>query len=597
MKKYYKSRDEVEEQYKWDLTEYFKNEEEFDKCFLKAQRNIKQFTKYIGCTKRPDDLYSFLVLQTDTIGMVEDLFVYSYLINDQVLGVTESMERKNRVELLELELDTALSFFAPELLKLSKKNYIDLFQKNPKLLEFKAGLDKIYRGKEHILKEEEEVIVSSLVNAMNHYDDISSCMINQLHNYGTIHIDGDDVIIASTNYRHLMHNREDDIRYKVRNQFQSRLAQYADANAMLLSSYVSMNDTIAKIRHFDSSWDAHVFSLNMPSDVFHTLVDTVEKHLDSFQRYYQLKKKVLGLKELTGYDTLLELSNNHHTYRIEEAQKITLKAVEPLGEEYQSKFKKIFTDHMIDYCQYKGKCSGAYSFSTSNHNSRILMSYNRELESISTIIHEGGHNVHHQFVKENNPSHYRATSPITAEVASLTNECLLSHFFLQHGRDKEEKLSGISNIMEVIISNLYGAVREGKMEEEMYETVHNGGMLTKDYLNDLSYNSLIKYYGDSVAPDEGFKNGWITRGHYYMNFYLYSYAICVSVACSVASKIMNGDKDMLSKYIAFLKVGSDVWPMDAFKVLGIDLEDKSVYEDAIKYFDSLIDTYETINNE
>ena len=93
------------------------------------------------------------------------------------------------------------------------------------------------------------------------------------------------------------------------------------------------------------------------------------------------------------------------------------------------------------------------------------------------------------------------------------------------------------------------------------------------------------------------RNGWVTRSHYYMNFYLYSYAICISVACSIASKILEGDEETLKRYLDFLKTGSDKWPMEAYEVLGVSLDDEKVYCDAIHYFDSLVEQFDAIYNE
>ena len=596
MKKY-KNRESVEEQYKWDLSSFFEDEMSFQKKYKSTEKNIIKLSTYVGCTKDPIKLYEFLKLEIETIADWEDLYVYAYLVNDQELGKPESIERKNKTELLNLQLQNSIHFFAPELLKLSKKDYENLFKQNDKLLEYKPMLDQTYREKGHVLSEKEETIISSLVNAMNHFDDMSSTMINSLHNYGTVKVEDEEVEVAANNYRHLMHNSDSKVRHQVRDQFQTKLGEYSPINATLLSSYVSMQDTLAKIHNFDTSWDKKMFHWNLNSKVFETLVSTTEKHLDSLQRYYDLKRKVFGLKKLTTYDLSLELSKSDKEYTISEAQNIILKAIEPLGKDYYQKFKKIIDNRYIDYCQYKGKCGGGYSFSTMRNDSRILMSYNGGLESVSTIAHEGGHNVHHQYVKENNPLEYRDVPSITAEVASLTNECLLSSYLAKHGATKEEKLAGISNILDVIVSNLFGAVREGKMEEDMYHYVQEGGMLTKEYLDELSYNSLSKYYGNVVEKDDLMKNSWVTRSHFYMNYYLYSYAVCISVACSIAAKILEGDQTTLDHYIDFLKTGSDKWPNETYERLGISLEEEKVYCDAIKYFDSLIDQFEKIYNE
>lgn len=595
MKKY-NSRKEVPEKYKWNLTDFFKTEKDFQENLKKCKKLVNELKEYIGCTKDAHKLYEFLNKEIEVIALWEDLYVYAFLINDQELGKEESIKRKNQTEQLNLELEMNLSFFAPELLKLSKDEYDNLYKKEEKLLEYKISLDKIYREKDHTLTESEEQIISSLVNSMNHYDDISSTMLNSLHNYGTVTINNEEITIATNNYRHLMKNKDTNTRKKVREKFNKTISQYSTVNAMLLSSYVSMNDTIAKLRHFNSSWDQKLFELNLNNNIFKTLVNTVEENINVLQKYYRLKKDALNLEILTSDDLALDIAKSDKEYTIEEAQELILSAIKPLGEDYLNKFKKIFDNNYIDYCQYKGKCSGGYSASTINNNSRILMSYNGNLESISTIAHEGGHNVQHQYVMENCPKQYRNTPNITDEVASLTNECLLSSYLAENGKTKEERLAGIANILDVIVSNLFGAVREGKMEEDMYNEVNNGGVLTKDYLDKLSYDSLSKYYGNTVKYDDKIKNGWVNRSHYYMNFYLYSYAISISVASYVADKILSGDKKMLDKYIEFLKIGSNSWPIETFKVLGIDLSDKVVYKNAINYFDKLIDKYYEINN-
>ena len=594
----YNNRSEVPEKYKWDLTPFFKDDDEWNTSYDKTFKLIEDLVNYVGCTKDANKLYEFLTKQIEVVALWEDLYVYSHLVNDQELGVSESLIRKNKAEQLEAMLISNTSFFAPELLKLDNIEYEQLFKTNDKLLEFKSDLDKTYREKAHILLENEEKIVAELVNSMNHYDDMSSNLLNNEHDYGKVKLDNGEVVtIAVNNYRSLMKNENVSIRKKVYNLFNKKLVQYSASNAMYLNSYVSMNESIAKIRKYKDAWDAKLFGLNMNDKVFKTLVSTTEKNLNSLHRYYELKRDVLGLDILHRYDLSLELGKSNKEYSIEEAQQLIREVLKPLGDEYLNKFDKIINNRYIDYCQYKGKCSGGYSFSTLLQDSRILMSYNYNLDSVSTIAHEAGHNVHHQFVNENNSLQYRFVGSIVAEVISLTNECLLSNYLANNGETKEEKLAGIANILGVIANNLFDAVREGKIEQEMYKEVRNGRMITKDLLDKKSKNSLRKYYGKAVKLDKYVSNSWVTRSHYYMNFYLYSYAICISVASNVARKILDGDKEMLNNYYEFMKLGSDKWPAEAFKVLGVDLENPEVYQNVIDYFDSLIDKYYEIKHQ
>lgn len=592
--KIYKNRQEVPDKYKWDLSSFFKDEEEFEKVFATVTDKIKEFKKYIGCTKNSSKLREFLELEFQVEAMFEDLYVYAYLINDQELGVEKSIKRKNKTVKLSEKLDNALSFFAPELLKLSKDEYQALFN-DEKLNEYKALLDDIYREKDHILNENEEIMISKLVHASNNFSDISSTMLNREHFYGYVNIDGQKIEVTATNYRKLIRNKDEKVRKKVYNSFHKVLEQYANTSASLLNSYIQLEQTNALLHHYHSSWDAKLFSSELSDEVYKSLCQSVDSNLEPLHHFYALKKDILGLDVLHSYDVSLPLSNANKEYSIEEAQQLVLASLEPLQDDYLQKFKKIINNRYIDYCEYKGKCSGGYSFDTLRQDSRILLSFNGNLDSVSTIAHEAGHNVHGQFLKEANPLQYRGSYTVICEVASLTNEFLLSLYLASHGKTKMEKLAGLENMLNVIENNLYGAVREGIMEQQMYDKVLSGQTLTKEYLNDLSYHSIKRYMGPSVKVHKYAKNGWITRSHYYNNFYLFSYAICVSVALVVAKEISAHNEEMLSKYLEFLKAGSSKSPMEIYAILGIRIDEDKVYKEAISYFDDLLNEYRKIS--
>lgn len=586
MKKY-KTRADVEEKYKWDLTDLFEDDDDFEKSYKKAKKDVVGLKKYVGCTKDSDKLLEFLIKDINTIALVERLYIYSYLINDQELGNSKSIDRKNKTSDLYNLYSLNVSFFNPELLKLSNDEYNKLF-KNAKLLEFKKSLDDIYRNKEHILDEKSENIISELTNSMNHFDDMSSTMLNSEHDYGDVIVDGEKEKITTTNYRRLMKNEDRSLRKEVRDKFTKTIDRYGVSSSQFLNGYVKSNITLSKLHNFKDAWDAKLFGLKLTDKAYKSLIDVVEDNVDSLKHYYDVYKKRFKLDNLYQYDLGLDFTSSKREYSIEEAQELCLKVVKPLGEDYVNHFKKIFENRYIDYAQYPSKCSGGYSFAPLDRDSRILMSYNYDLESISTIIHEGGHNVHHQYVAEENPLEYRGVSSLIAEVASLTNECLLSNYLALNAKDDDTKIAGVSNIVDVIISNLFGAVREGKIEIDFYNYVNDGNTITKDYMKELELESLKKYYSDKVILDELSGLSWIRRSHYYMNYYLFNYAFCISVATNVATKILDGNKDMLDKYLKFLKTGSDTDVLDVFKIIDIDLEDKCVYENAIKYFDSMV---------
>ena len=591
----YKIRDEVPEKYKWDLTDFFKNDDEFNEVLKKTTKEIESLKNYKGCTKDANKIYEFLENRTNISANIQLLYFYATLKNDETLGIKENIERESTTQNLYSKLKINTNFFDEELLKLNDSNYKKLFKDCEKLKEYKHLLDKVYRNKKHTLTENQENIISELTSALDNSSNIYRDLINREHNYGTITLEDKTIEnITINNYSKLMRNKNREIRKKVYTSFNEKLNEYGNTTAGLLNSYVKGNNTIAKLHKFTNAWEAKLFELNLDNKVFKVLTNTCEKNINSYQKYFKLKKKILKIDELHTYDLGLELSRNDKEYTIEEAQDLIKKALSPLGEKYLSIINEAFDNRWIDYIGYKGKCSGGYTTPNKLKNPKILIKYNSNFSSISILIHELGHAIQQKFIIENNPIQYRYISNLVAEVASLTNECLLSNYLMNKSNSKEEKLSGIENMINVIKSNLFMTNRESKIEQQMYEYINNGGTLSKDYLDKLVSDSYKLYNSNYVIENDLSNVSWIQRNHYYMNFYLYNYAISISVAINVSNEILKGNKEMLDKYIKFLSTGSNVWPNEAFKILGIDLTDELIYITAIKYFETLLDTFEKI---
>lgn len=593
--KEYKNRDEVEEEYKWDLSEFFESNEAFFKASEEVDSKIDIFNDYRGCTKDGNKLYEYLINLREVETIIEKMDAYAWLKNDEELGKKENLEMLSKSKDAVAKINNVNSFFEPELLKLSKDEFENLFKENSKLEEYRAFLLDIYRNKEHTLNESEEKIVNSLVMATNNFSDMSSTLLNMEHDYGKVTLaDGKKVTLSTTNSRFLKSNDNRETRKEADTKLLKKGLEYGSTSAELLNSYVKLKDTLASIYHFNDSFEARLFEDNLNKNIFDVLSKTTRSGVNTLQRYFKLRKKILNLDTLYNYDLVAKLSHSKKEYSIKEGIKTVREALKPLGKEYLNKYDKLIKNRNIDFCGYPGKCSGGYNLSIPSCDSRILMSYHYDLESLSTIAHEAGHHINYQFIRENNPLQYCHNAIIMGEVASLTNEFLLSNYIFNNAKDKEEKVLALENSLNVIASNLHDAVRLGDMERLMHDKVHDGGALTKEFMNEISEESLKYYYGDTVKLSPYDKGSWIFRSHYYSNFYLYNYAICVSVASYFASKITDGDKETLDKYLEFLKFGSDIYPLDAFKKLGISLEDENVYKNAILYFDKLISMLESL---
>lgn len=289
----YQSRDEVPEKYKWDLTEYFKNDKEFNELLEKTKTEIDSLEYYRNCTKNATKLYEFLKKENEINANVQVLYVYSYLKNDEALGIKENIERKSKTLDLYNDLETSTSFFDEELIKLSKDEYNNLFKECKNLEKYKPLLDRAYRQKEHTLSEKEENIISNLTNSMiDNFGDISSNLINGEHDYGEVELeDKTKETITINNYDRLMKNKDRNIRKQVYTNFYSKIKEYAGTSANLLNGYVKGNNTFAKVHNFKNAWDSKLFSQNLNDKVFKTLVNVVEENTKPLQKYYKLRKK------------------------------------------------------------------------------------------------------------------------------------------------------------------------------------------------------------------------------------------------------------------------------------------------------------------
>jgi len=592
--KEYKTRKDVPLKYQWDLSDFFKDDNEWEIEFNNIKSKIYELGNYKGKLNDSKKLEEYLEKYYIVRNQMLNLYIYSYLKHDVELENPLYIEMFQKISTLYTEYNTVISFFEPELLNINEKEYHNLFKSNNNLNKYKIYLDDIYKEKAHILSENEEKLISMLTDTYSSYERISSSLINSEHDYGKITIDGKKYEIAANNVRKFKQNENPKIRKEAHNKFLKVLKNYETTESELLNNYVKNNIILSKIRKYSSPFDEKIEKTHLTKKVYDSLQEACINNLNINKKFYKLMKKALGFKTLNSYDTVLKWNRLEKEYTIEEANKIVIDSLKILGNKYNQKLSKVFNNHYIDYCQYKGKCGGGYSYSTYDKDSKILMSYKGTFEDILTIAHESGHNVHHQFINENNDLWYRHTPTIIAEVASLTNEFLLANHMIKNGKSKEEKLIGLENVIKVFQSNFFGAVMEGQLELQMYDKVMDGGIITAEYLNNSAHELLVKYRGNIVKLDKYSDLMWVTRSHYYTKFYLFSYAISVAVAAILAEKIINKEHGILEKYYKFLKAGSDLNPIEVYKILDIDIEDIKVYENGIAYFNKQLDLYENL---
>lgn len=594
----YKSRNEVEDKYKSDLSIIFKNDEEFEKSKEELNKNIELIKSYKeDYLKSSKNLYNTLTLYYETSKIIEDLYIYVALKGDFDLSDNDAALKESEIINLLNNFDSATTYIVTDLIKIDdallEKYYLEL--EDLKLYE--NDIKNIIRQKEHLLSEKEEIMINNLTKNYKNFSDIGSILTDSAINYGTIKVDGENKEITSGNYRNFLMNKDRNVRKKAYKLFNEKLRQFRDVFSKSLIGYLDNVNEIAKIRNYSSVLEMKNFSSNIPVEVHDTVNKVCMSRLDVYQKYYKLVSKALDIKSLRPYDLAMPLVENNKEYSIEDAKELIINSLSILGDDYKEKLTKMFDERRIDFCTYKNKRSGAYQTDSYNSGPFVFLNYKYKLDDVSALAHELGHAIHTMNAIENNIYPNYQYDLFVAEVASLTNEILMSNYILNNSNDKEEKMASIYNILEVFQNNFYDAILEGKLEDDVHEMLMNGEAINADILDEIINKYRKQFFGNTVKYDELFISRWARRHHYYRPFYLYMYATGVSAAMYFANKIIDGDKEVLNNYINFLKMGGSDYPVNELKLSGVDMCDEKIYNDAILYFDKLIDEYNKLVEE
>lgn len=593
----YKNRKEVDKELTWDLTDRYKSDEEFEKEYKSLKKQIKKITKYENILlKSVDNLYDALEEYYKIISKLSKLYVYSSLKHDEDLSNAKYNLYLNDAYALYNEFIVLSSFICPEILKASKTT-INKYLKDKKLEKYRFLIEDVLRNKKHTLNKNEELIISKLSSNDNVFDKINSILINSKLDYGKIEVDGEETIITNSNYQNIMTNKNRKTRKDAYKLVSNKLKEYNDIFGELLIANMKQVSNMASIRGYDSTIEMQLFSSNIPKTVVDNLYKVVHKRLNVYGKYIDLIRKNLGLEELKYYDLKAEFLSSNVTFGVEDAQLLISEATKIYGKEYNDVINLAFKDRWIDYASYKGKKSGAYCTSNFPDTPRILTNFYGKFTDVSAIAHELGHAVNFYLSEKNNYAHNYENDIFVAEVASLTNEIVLSNYVFNNSKDKNLKLAAIYNLIDIIQNNLFSACEEGELENIVYDLIDKNEEVSTDVLCNTIIDLRKKYYGNKVSLDDNLKYMWPRRAHYYYPFYLYQYATGVSAAIMVASKILKENEEFKSKYIEFLKSGMTDYPIDLLKKLGIDMTGEDVFNNAIDYFEYLIDMFNKVSEE
>lgn len=588
-----KKRNEIDDQYKWDLTTIYKDDEQFLEMLEKIDKEITSLQPK-DIFKSGESLYNYLK-NSDYLEMnLDKLYTYAHLNNDSDTTVAKYDEYVNKVRNIYQKYAQKTNFFEPQLLKINYKTIEKFYLECPELKEYEIYLKEIYRFKEHTLNEQEEAIIKELSKALNSSSDTYEKLTDTDMTFGNIKDEKNKTVeLTESNYAIYTHSKNRRVRRSAFKKLMNKYGEFIHTISSTYSGYVNTLNGISNVYKYSNPLEQSLFADDIDVKVYDTLIKTVHENMNVIYKYYNLRNKVLKLKKSHLYDTYVELiDNDSANYSFSEAKEIVLKALSILGDDYTKILEKAFDEKWIDIYNNKGKRGGAYSSGSFLTNPFILMNFEGKLNDVSTLAHELGHSMHSYFSIKNNSYKNSNYQIFVAEIASTVNEMLLANYLLKESDEKTQILV-LNNLLDLFKATIYRQTMFAEFEKKMVLDSKKGIILTSDYLCDNYYKLVKEYFGDNVIIDKEIQNEWARIPHFYYDFYVYKYATGLSIASYIATEIFKGNQEMLKNYREFLKIGGRMNPRESLMTLGIDITKKDVVLNAIKLFDSYIEEFNT----
>ena len=323
----------------------------------------------------------------------------------------------------------------------------------------------------------------------------------------------------------------------------------------------------------------------VPTVVYDTLISEVDQHLNLLHDYVALRKQILGLNDLQMWDMYVPLTGKPAlSYTFDQAKKEAKKALRPLGEDYLKQVDYIFNNRVIDVVESQNKATGAYSGGCYDTDAYELLNWEDNVDSLYTLVHETGHSVHSMYTRQSQPYVYGDYPIFVAEIASTTNENILTEYFLAHITDPKTRAFVLNYYLDSFKGTLFRQTQFAEFEQRIHELDAEGEPLTADRLDDMYGKLNERYYGDAVQPGGAIAKEWARIPHFYYNFYVYQYATGFAAATALANNVVHGTAEQRKAYIGFLKAGSSDYPVEIMKKAGVDMTKPDYLEEAFTTF-------------
>ena len=589
-------RNEINEKDTWDLSTIFETDQKWEEELVLLTEDTKEAANLEGhLLDSAESLLNITERYLDLSRRLEKLYVYAHMKNDQDTRVAKYQEYYAKAMTLYSQLDQVFSFYEPEFMAITEEQYQNFLAEEPKLQPYKHFFDKLLQNKDHVLSQREEELLAGAGEIFGAASETFAILDNADIVFPLVKDeDGNEVQLSHGVYMRLVESKNREVRRGAYEALYSTYEQYQHTYAKTLQTNVKVQNYRAKVRNYKSAREAALAANFVPESVYDNLVSAVRKHLPLLHRYLALRSKILGIPDLKMYDVYTPLSSVEYSFTYEEALKKAEEALAVLGEDYLSRVKRAFSERWIDVYENQGKRSGAYSGGSYDTNAFMLLNWQDNLDNLFTLVHETGHSMHSSYTRETQPYVYGDYSIFLAEIASTTNENILTEKLLQEVQDDATRFAILNNFLDGFRGTVFRQTQFAEFEHAIHQADQNGEVLTSEFLNNLYADLNQEYYGLSKEDNPQIQYEWARIPHFYYNYYVYQYSTGFAAASALAEKIVHGSQDDRDRYIDYLKSGKSDYPLNIMRKAGVDMEKEDYLNDAFAVFERRLDEFEAL---
>jgi oligoendopeptidase F len=583
------TRSEIPESDTWDLTQLFANVSKWQEDFAWLKRTYAKIEEWKGRVgESAQTLAAVLEFEKSLELKLERVYHYASLQLAEDSTNNEYLVRIGQVQNLLTKIGEASAFVVPEILAIDDEKFAQ-FSADPALKEWRIKLHKIRRMTPHVLSVPEERLLALSNVALSGYDDTFSQLTDVDMKFGIL-IDesGTERPLTQSSFSSFLVKRDPGLRKRAFHQFYAEFRDHEYTLAASLAYSVKTDVFHARARCYSSALEAALFPDDVPVSVYDGLISSVRANLKPLFRYFDLRRRVLGLDELHHYDTYVPVVPEIETrFSFDQAVEMVLKSLTPIGEEYVDILAEgLRSRRWCDRYENRGKRSGAFSSGSYAAPPYILMNYKQDVfADVYTLAHEAGHSMHSWFAQSSQLFQDYEYPIFLAEVASTFNEELLTHHLLETTSDPKMRAYIINRQIDDLRGTLFRQTMFAEFEKIIHAIEESGDALTLDVFKSQYHKLLETYFAENFVLDAELDLECLRIPHFYHAFYVYKYATGISAAVTLSQRVLSGESRAVDAYLNFLCSGGSKFPLETLKAAGVDMTTPAPIESTLRLFE------------